>query len=486
MDEAAGQQLAQQLADTQVAINILWTVVAGCLVMFMQAGFAMVETGLTRARNVAHTMGMNFLVYSIGILGFWAIGFGLQMGGVGALATFGGDTSLSQEVSIVIGGKAHGIFGWSGFMLPPSMFTPAVVTTFFFQMLFMDTTATIPTGSLAERWKFSAFILFSFAISTVIYPVFANWVWGGGWLSTLGKNYGLGHGHVDFAGSSVVHLTGGVLACITAKLLGPRIGKYGADGSVRAIPGHNLPMVVMGTFVLAFGWFGFNAGSTLSAMDTRIPIVAVNTMLAGAAGAFGACLYTWKRFEKPDLSMMCNGMLAGLVAITAPCAFVSSLSALLIGAIAGVLVVIAAVYVEHTLRIDDPVGAISVHGLNGLWGTVALGLFADGTYGSGLNGIEGGVRGLLYGDSGQLFAQLTGITANLVYVGAMGAACFLLIERFIGNRVSIEDEMRGLDVAELGMEGYPPEQGFAQQTPGIGEQKIALVPALASLPAGSK
>lgn len=486
MPEASIAELTQQLADTQAAINIMWTVLAGCLVMFMQAGFAMVETGLTRARNVAHTMGMNFLVYSVGILGFWAVGFGLQMGGVGALGSFGGDASLNHEVSIVIGGQSHGLFGLTGFMLPPEMFTAAVVTTFFFQMMFMDTTATIPTGALAERWRFASFLLFSVAVSTIIYPIYANWVWGGGWLSTLGKNFGLGHGHVDFAGSSVVHLTGGVLAFVCARMLGPRIGKYGSDGSVRAIPGHNLPMVVIGTFVLAFGWFGFNAGSTLAATDTRLAAVAVNTMLAGAAGAMSACLYTWRRFEKPDLSMMCNGMLAGLVAITAPCAFVSSLSALIIGAIAGVVVVFSAIYVEHGLRIDDPVGAISVHGVNGLWGVIALGLFADGTYGDGLNGVEGGVRGLFYGDTTQLTAQLIGVSANLIYIGAMGALCFSVIDRLVGNRVSIDDEMRGLDVSELGMEGYPPEQGFSQQTPGIGEQKAPLLAASITIPAPVK
>lgn len=476
MAEPTSPDLAQQLASTQVALNIVWVVLAGCLVMFMQAGFAMVETGLTRARNVAHTMGMNFLVYSIGIVGFWLVGFGLQMGGVGALTTFGGDASLNHEVSLTIGGHEYGLFGFTGFMLPPHMFNAAVATTFFFQMVFMDTTATIPTGALAERWRFIAFMLFSLAISTIIYPVFANWVWGGGWLSALGRNLGLGHGHVDFAGSSVVHLTGGVLAFVCAKLLGPRIGKYDSAGNARAIPGHNLPMVVVGTFVLAFGWFGFNAGSTLAGTDTRLAIVVVNTMLASAAGALSACLYTWRKFDKPDLSMMCNGMLAGLVAITAPCAFVSSSAAMLIGALAGVLVVVTSVFVEHTLKIDDPVGAISVHGANGAWGTLALGLLADGSYGAGLNGVDGGVRGLFYGDAGQLYAACIAIGANVLYVGAVGAACFMLIERFVGNRVAIDDELRGLDVAELGMEGYPPEQGFSQQTPGIGEARQPLLP----------
>jgi Amt family ammonium transporter len=294
--------------------------------------------------------------------------------------------------------------------------------------------------------------------------VYANWVWGGGWLSTLGKNYGLGHGHLDFAGSSVVHLTGGVLSLVCAKLLGPRYGKFGRQGEVNALPGHNVPMTVCGTFVLAFGWFGFNAGSTLAGTDTRFVIVAVNTMLAGAAGAFSSCLFTWSRFGKPDVSMMCNGMLAGLVAITAPCAFVSSLAALVIGALAGVLVIVATLFVERTLRIDDPVGAISVHGANGLWGIVALGLFADGTYGEGLNGVAGTVRGLFYGDGGQLGAELIGIAANIVYVGITGILAFTMIDRMVGNRVSLDDEIGGLDLAEMGMEGYTTDRPLAQDS----------------------
>src|SRR5690606_11012007 len=271
---------------------------------------------------------------------------------------------------------------------------------------FMDAACTIPTGALAERWKFASFVLFGFAMSTVIYPVYAHWVWGGGWLSALGRNYGLGHGHVDFAGSSAVHLTGGVAALVGARLVGPRIGKFGPDGTPRGIPGHNLALAMTGTFVLAFGWFGFNAGSTLAATDLRTAIVAVNTMLSSAAGAFAATLHTWRGFGKPDPTWMCNGMLAGLVAITAPCAFVDAPSAVLIGGLAGVLVVKAATFVEETLRIDDPVGAIGVHGANGAWGILALGLFANGSYGEGLNGVPGGVRGLFYGDSGQFFAAL--------------------------------------------------------------------------------
>lgn len=448
-------ELKTSVGDLATASNIVWTLVCGFLVMFMQAGFALVETGLCRKKNAAHVMAMNFLVYAIGIIGFWAIGFGLQMGGVGAMATFGGDATLNNELTIEVAGKTLGILGWSGFFLPVESFTPAVATMFLFQMVFMDTTCTIPTGSMAERWKFSSFVLFTLVISTIIYPVYANWVWGGGWLATLGSNFGLGHGHVDFAGSSVVHLTGGVAALVGAKMLGPRIGKFNKDGSPNAIPGHNIPMALLGTFVLAFGWFGFNSGSTLAGTDTRIAVVAVNTMLASASGAAAAGAYVWFRYGRPDPTWLANGMLAGLVAITAPCAFVSASSALIIGAIAGVLVVVAALFIEQTLKIDDPVGAGAVHGVNGAWGIISLGLFSNGTYGDGLNGVPGKVTGLFYGDSGQLVAELIGIFVNVLYVGALTAGAFFVIGKIIGNRVSAEDEIGGLDIPEMGVLAYP-------------------------------
>src|SRR6266550_4179050 len=267
-----------------VAINFVWTLVAGFLVMFMQAGFALVETGFTRAKNAAHTMTMNFMVYGIAMLAYWAVGFALQAGGVGPLGTLGGYDQLSHEVSVTIGGKAWGLVGGTGFFLTGVAYTAPVFAYFLFQMVFMDTAATIPTGALAERWRFSAFVVFSVFVGAFIYPIYANWTWGGGWLAMLGKNLGLGHGHVDFAGSSVVHMTGGVMALVTAALLGPRRGKYNADGTSNAIPGHNIPMALIGTFILAFGWFGFNAGSTLAGSDLRIGVIATNTMLAGAAG----------------------------------------------------------------------------------------------------------------------------------------------------------------------------------------------------------
>jgi len=454
-------ELAKSVADTQTALNIVWTVVAGALVMFMQAGFALVETGLTRAKNMAHTMGMNFFVYAIGILGFYFVGFGLQMGGMGPMATFGGEEMLkaSAEFTVNLFGKDFGLFGTSGFMLPPAMFTPAVAAMFFFQMVFMDTTCTIPTGALAERWKLTHFVLFSFVIATIIYPVYGNWVWGGGWLSTLGSNFGLGHGHVDFAGSSVVHMTGGVIAIVTSKILGPRIGKYTSDGRITPIPPHNVAYVMTGTFILAFGWFGFNAGSTLAGTDTQLAIVAVNTMLASASGAFTAYIFTTWKFGKPDPSWLANGMLAGLVAITAPCAFVDAWAALLIGAIAGVLVVVAALFIDTKLKIDDPVGAIAVHGVNGAFGVLSVGLFANGKYGDGLNGVKGTVSGLFYGNAGQLYAQVIGVLANIVYVGLLAGVSFWLLSKIVKMRPSAEEEMAGLDIPEMGVYGYTSESG---------------------------
>jgi Amt family ammonium transporter len=329
-------------------------------------------------------------------------------------------------------------------------------------MVFMDTAATIPTGAMAERWTFSSFVLLSLVISTITYPIYANWVWGGGWLSQLGVNFGLGHGHVDFAGSSVVHMVGGVTALVGAKMLGPRIGKYGPDGRARPIPGHNMPMVVLGTFILAFGWFGFNPGSTLSGTDNHIAIIATNTMLASAAGAFGAYLWLKFRFGTPDISMLCNGMLAGMVAITAPCAFVTAPTAIFIGLVAGVLVIVSAMFIENTLKIDDPVGAASVHGVNGAWGILSVGLFADGRYGDGWNGVPGTVRGLFYGDSSQLGASIVGILVCAVWVGAVTFIAFRAIDLVSRNRVPPATELGGLDVPEMGIEGYAIEGGTGE------------------------
>jgi ammonium transporter, Amt family len=448
-----------------VAINFVWTLIAGFLVMFMQAGFAMVETGFTRAKNAAHTATMNFMVYGVAMAGYWAVGFAIQAGGLGPLLTLGqtADTAtLTNALSVTFGGHTWNLAGLSGFFLTGVNYSAPVFAYFLFQMVFMDTAATIPTGALAERWKWSSFIGLSLCIGGLIYPIYANWVWGGGWLSQLGGNLGLGHGHVDFAGSSVVHMTGGVIGLVTAKLLGARRGKYSADGKVNAIPGHNIPMAMFGTFILCFGWFGFNAGSTLAGGDLRIGVIATNTMLAGAFGAIAAMVYMQVRYGKPDPSMLANGALAGLVAITAPCAFVTAPSAVLIGSIAGVLVCWSVFFVERTLRIDDPVGAISVHGVNGAFGVLALGLFADGTYGDGWNGVAGGVRGLFYGDAGQLGAQVVGITTNLLVVGGLSYLCWTLIGLVTGgHRVSAEAEELGLDIPEMGALAYPDTQDIS-------------------------
>ncbi|MBI1761783.1 MAG: ammonium transporter [Acidobacteria bacterium] len=449
-------EVAATVGHNKIAINFIWVLVAGFLVMFMQAGFALAETGFCRAKNAAHTMSMNLMVYAVGMIGFWISGFALMMGGIGSIPALGTATSvLNHEFTITLAGKTFGLFGLKGFFLSFGTYDVAVFGLFLFAMVFMDTAATIPTGAMAERWKFSAFIIFSFFMGALVYPIFGNWVWGGGWLATLGSNFGLGHGFVDYAGSSVVHMTGGVTAFVGAKLLGPRIGKFTREGKPVALPGHDLPMALLGVFILAFGWFGFNAGSSLAGGDLRISVIATNTMLASATGAFASALYVWKRLGKPDPSMIANGMLAGLVAITAPCAFVTSWAAALIGVIAGVLVVESILFFEQKMKIDDPVGAISVHGVNGFWGVVSLGLFADGTYGDGYNAVTGGVKGLFYGDAKQFIAQLIGPVVNIVFVGLAFYLIYKLVDKLVGHRVDAEVEIGGLDLPEMGALAYP-------------------------------
>ncbi|MFO1476292.1 MAG: ammonium transporter [Verrucomicrobiota bacterium] len=458
--QAKLEPLAVKLADgvghNRVAINFMWTLVTGFLVMFMQAGFALVETGLCRAKNAGHTMAMNFMIYPMGMLGFYVCGFAFMFGGLGAIGTMGGYSGLNHEITINLFGKPFGLLGWKGFMLQGAGYDTAAFALFLFQMVFMDTTATIPTGGAAERWKFSAFMIYGCFIGTVMYPLFGNWVWGGGWLAQLGSNFGLGHGHVDFAGSSVVHMQGGVIALIFCWLIGPRAGKYDKTGKlVHPIVPHNLPFVMLGTFILAFGWFGFNPGSTLAGTDLRIAVVAVNTMLASATGALAATLHMWWfKTKKPDPSMMCNGMLAGLVAITAPCAFVSAGGASIIGIISGILVVESVFFFEKA-GIDDCVGAISVHGVNGAWGCLSIGLFADGTYGDGWNGVSGTVTGLFYGGGmSQFWAELIGVTTCFVTLSVLSVIVYQIAEKIVGNRVSIEVEIEGLDVPEMGVPGY--------------------------------
>jgi ammonium transporter, Amt family len=441
---------------SDLALNLLWVLVAGFLVMFMQVGFAMVETGFTRAKNAVNTMAMNLIVYPIGVLGFWLVGYGLLHGGVAGWPSLGHRLIGAHEIGPSIGGHHLGLFGAARFALLTAPHDPANLTMFLFSAVFMDTAATIPTGAMAERWKFSAFLIYALFMSMLLYPLYGNWVWGGGWLAAMGSNWGLGHGHVDFAGSSVVHMTGGVTALAGALVLGPRAGKYRRDGTIGAIPGHNLPMAIIGTLILAFGWFGFNAGSTLAGNDPRLATIAVNTMLASSAGAITALVFVWYALHKPDVAMACNGLLGGLVAITGPCAFVSPAAAVLIGLVAGLVVVRVGSWIETRLRVDDPVGAIAVHGACGAWGALSLGLFADGTYGAGWNGVAGPVRGLLFGDASQLGAQAIGVVTNIVFVFPVAYGFFRLVGRFVGNRVPAEVEWSGLDSTEMGSEAYPP------------------------------
>jgi len=453
--------IASQVGQNKIAINFTWTLITGFLVMFMQAGFAIVETGLCRVKNANHTMMMNFMVYGVGMLAYWLIGFAIQEGGVGAVANLGASPVLSNEFSITLFGKSWGLWGHGGYFLTHAgAYDVFAMVLFLFQMEFMDTALTIVTGTVAERWKYAAFVVSSFVMGAFTYPLFANWAWGGGWLATLGSSYGLGHGYADFAGSGVVHSVGGITALAMGILLGPRLGKFTRQGKPLAIPGHDLLVVLLGCFILAFGWFGFNPGSTLGASgngNLRIGSIAVNTMLAGMAGSFGSMLYMWLRYGKPDASMTGNGLLAGLVAITAPSGFVNTVGGVIIGLIAGVLVCLSVEFVEKVMKVDDPVGAISVHGTNGLWGVISVGLFADGksNYGGSWNGVDGSVKGLFYGDPGQLVAQLIGCATLIGFVFTFSFVVNWTIDMFLGQRVSAATELAGLDMPEMGALCYP-------------------------------
>lgn len=496
-------ELIANVAHNKLSINLVWTLVTGFLVMFMQAGFALVETGLCRAKNAAHVMSTNFLIYGLGMLGFWICGFAFMFGGyfkgpvnIGWQPTLGqGIGLLNQEWTITLFGKPFGILGHKGFFLGSEVFDTAILTLFLFQMVFMDTTATIPTGAMAERWNFKNFIIYGFWVGMFPYAIYGNWVWGGGWLAQLGQNFALGHGAVDFAGSGVVHMCGGMIALAGCIIIGPRLGKFNKDGKPRPIPGHDIPMVMLGTFILALGWFGFNPGSTLAGTDHRIAVVAVNTMLAGAASTVSCVIVTYWLTNSFDPSMMCNGMLAGLVAITAPCAFVSTHGAVLIGLIAGALVVGAVFFVERKLKLDDPVGAISVHGVCGCFGVLAVGLFANGSYGAGWGGVHKlykdgvleivnndgaaatlqhyadlvakgytdlGVTGLFgtlfgapVGDGSQLTAQCINALTNFVFVFSFAFVWFKISDKIVPLRSKPEDEMEGLDIPEMGAPAYP-------------------------------
>jgi len=407
---AAGNANAIEMVQTHA--NYIWTLVAACLVFFMQAGFALVESGFTRAKNSINIMMKNLMDFSMGTLAFWAVGFGLMFGATGT-----------------------GFFGTTGFFLSGFSLDgdPWVLAFWMFQVVFAATAATIVSGAMAERTKFSGYLIYSVVVSGLIYPIFGSWAWGGllnggGWLEGLG--------FIDFAGSTVVHSVGGWAALAGALVLGPRLGKYGKNGAIRPILGHNMPLAALGVFILWLGWFGFNPGSTTTA-DTSIAMIFVNTNLAAATGAVFAMVTSWIKFKKPEVGMSLNGALAGLVGITAGCANVSPSSAILIGAVAGVLVVLSVLFFER-IRVDDPVGAISVHGVCGAWGTLAAGLFNMGGTSLGIIGV-----------------QLLGIAACFGWTFVTAFVMFKTIAATVGLRVTAEEEMEGLDFTEHGGSAYP-------------------------------
>ncbi len=423
-DPAGADTLAQ---NPQAPVDYVWVLVCGFLVFFMQAGFAMVETGFCRAKNATNLMAKNTIDFVMASLFFMAFGFAIMMG---------------QDYK--------GLFGTTGWFLHGSNYDVGRYLMFFWQLVFAGTAATIVSGAVAERLKFPAYLIYSVFVSLIIYPIYGHWVWGGGWLSKLP----FGAGHVDFAGSGVVHTVGGFVGLAGAILLGPRFGKYGKDGKPKAIPGHSITLSALGTFILWFGWFGFNPGSTFSAHQLRIAVIAVNTNLAAAAGAAIALLLVFAKTKKWDVGMMLNGCLAGLVAITAPCAWVEAWAAVVIGIVAGVLVVLS-VYFWEGIGVDDPVGAVSVHAINGVWGLISVGLFADGTYGLG-NTAEPLVRGLFYGGGfGQLTAQVIGALVCVAWAFGLGFIMFKFMDICFGIRVSPEEELKGLDVQEHGTPAYP-------------------------------
>lgn len=439
---AAGLAVAQETTDEAIALfsqafDMIWLIMAAALVFFMQAGFAMVESGLTRAKNSANILMKNLMDFSAGAVAYWAIGWALMYGAPSLGGFIGGNgffLSYTEESM-----AAYGVADMS-----------AIFRDWMFQVVFAATAATIVSGAMAERTKFSGYLVYSVFISGLIYPISGHWVWGGGWLAELGFH--------DFAGSTVVHSVGAWAAMIGAILLGPRKGKYvkvNGKTSVKAIQGHSMPLAALGVFILWFGWYGFNAGSTLSGTDLSIAHVATTTTLAAATGAIGAMFTSWIWFGKPDPSMSLNGALAGLVGITAGTWVVSPFGSVVIGLIAGILVVMSVEFFDKVLHIDDPVGAISVHGVCGAWGTLAVGLFANG-------GNDPGIVGLFYGGgAAQLGIQALGVLAVFAWVVVTGLVLFGVLKAAKLLRVSEREELMGLDIGEHGTESYSGFQIFS-------------------------
>lgn len=416
--------------DLSAALDTVWVLVTGMLVFWMNAGFALVESGFCRKKNTVNILGKNFVVFAATTLIYYAVGFAIQYG------------------------NGNDYFGATGFFVPndASLFEALswtkvpVPAKFFFQLVFAGTAATIVSGAVAERIHYSAFIAFSVAMGAIIYPIGGHWIWGGGFLSKAGM--------FDFAGSTVVHSIGGWAALVGIIMLGPRIGKY-KDKKVSPIPGHNMTSATLGTFILWLGWFGFNPGSTMAANPEAISHIVLTTNMAAAAGAFVATMYSWKRSGTPDLGMTCNGCLAGLVAITAPCAFVTGPVSILIGVIAGLLVVEGVIFFDK-IKIDDPVGATSVHLLNGVFGTLCIGLFGDLKIAKSIAGVDLKSGGLLLGGgAAQFMVQLEGVIAVGVFTVIASIVFWFAIKKVFGLRVSADDEIAGLDASEMGMEAYP-------------------------------
>jgi ammonium transporter, Amt family len=430
--------------EMKVVVDTMWVLITAMLVFFMNLGFAAVESGFARAKNCVNIMSKNFIVFAVSSLGFLILGWGLMFGdGNGLIGLQGLFFAGGADNSPAMGEAYKGVYSalnWTGVPM---------WAKFFFQLVFCGTAATIVSGAVCERIKYISFILFSFVMAMVIYPIVGHWVWGGGWLSKLGM--------FDFAGSTVVHSVGGWSALAGVIILGPRIGKF-SNGTIKAIPGHNLALATLGTFVLWFGWFGFNPGSTMAADPVAISHVAVTTNTAAAAAIMSATLLSWLLMGKPDLGMTLNGCLAGLVAITAPCAFVGVGTSLLIGLISGVLVVLAVMFFDR-VHLDDPVGALSVHLVNGVFGTLCVGLFAQDK----ITGTATG-NGLFFGGGFKLLgAQFAAVISVALFVFAAAAITWLVLKFTIGIRVSREEELRGLDIGEHGNDAYAGFQVFATE-----------------------
>lgn len=421
------------LKDLAIAADTTWVMLAAMVVFFMQAGFALLEAGATRMKNAGHIAGKNVLSFAIASLVFWAVGFAISFGtGNGFMGTSGWFMNVTDQ-------NEANVFASLAYSDIP------LSTKYLFQVVFAGVSLAIMWGGIAERAKLIVYFVFGTLFIGVIYPVIAHWIWGGGWLAGLGMQ--------DFAGSTVVHLQGGVAALVGAILLGPRIGKYNKDGSSNLIPGHNTVYSVLGVIILWFGWFGFNGGSTLMAQGAFFPYVNMTTNLSAAAGAVAAILVAWAVIGKPDIGMMLNGVLAALVAITASSAFVHPWAAVVIGAIAGIVMVFSVLFFDRVVKIDDPVGAFSVHGVAGIWGTLSTGFFAAPDL---VEKVGVGKAGLFYGGGwGQFIVQLEGVAAAFAFVFVASFIVLYAIKKTVGLRISKEEEIVGLDISEHGQSGYP-------------------------------